>query len=286
MTVRTYTFEPTVPDREEWTVGAALARQVALRPDATYLDAADTGETWTYAEIQDAATRIASGLLSRGHTPGDRLVVLMPNNAEYILTWLGSSLAGLAQVPINTAYRGSFFDHQVRTVAPTGAVVTPPLADRLIESRDACRTIRHVYVVSPDESSSADTIERLTGAGYLCHRFTELVNAEIAELPAVSPDDLGAVFFTSGTTGLSKGVTMSHSQLHFFAEEGAALVRLTSEDVYMSVGPLFHGNAQFLTAYPSLIIGARYVLRSRFSARRAELLRADAGGRWGKCRLC
>ncbi len=275
--VLTYTFEPSVTDREEWTVGAALRRQAALRPDAVYLDAADSGETWTYAETQEVATRIASGLLAAGHAPGDRLVILMPNNAEYILAWLGSSLAGLAQVPINTAYRGTFFEHQVRTVAPTGAVVTPELADRLIESRDACQTIRHVHVVSPDEKASAEAIDRLTRVGYVCHRFADLMGAETAELPVVRPEDLGAVFFTSGTTGLSKGVAMSHSQLHFFAEEGAALVQLTPADVYMSVGPLFHGNAQFLTAYPSLICGARYVLRERFSASRWTSWLRDSG---------
>src|SRR5207244_5752427 len=44
------------------------------------------------------------------------------------------------------------------------------------------------------------------------------------------------------------------------------LARLTAEDVYLSVGPLFHGNAQFLAAYPALIAGARFVLREGFSA--------------------
>lgn len=80
--------------------------------------------------------------------------------------------------------------------------------------------------------------------------------------------DLASIFFTSGTTGLSKGVMMSNSQMVFFADEGVALTRLTEADVYMSVGPLFHGNAQFLAALPALIVGARFVLRERYSASR------------------
>ena len=70
-----------------------------------------------------------------------------------------------------------------------------------------------------------------------------------------------SIFFTSGTTGLSKGVMMPHAHMTFFADECVSLTRLTDADAYMSVGPLFHGNAQFLAAYPALIAGARFVLQ-------------------------
>jgi crotonobetaine/carnitine-CoA ligase len=54
----------------------------------------------------------------------------------------------------------------------------------------------------------------------------------------------------------------------FFADQGVSLVRLTDADTYMSVGPLFHGNAQFLATYPAMIVGGRIVLREKFSATR------------------
>jgi crotonobetaine/carnitine-CoA ligase len=71
---------------------------------------------------------------------------------------------------------------------------------------------------------------------------------------------------TSGTTGLSKGVLMSHSHFYFFAEEDVQLTRLTDNDIYMTGFPLFHGNAQFLTVYPALIVGGQVALYPRFSA--------------------
>lgn len=267
MSTMTYDFTPTEADRLAWSLPATLRARAASHADLVYLDVPDAGLTLTFSQALDAASRIGSGLLARGHQVGDRIVVVMPNNPEYILTWLGTSMAGMAQVPINTAYRGTFFEHQVRTVAPTGAVITPEFVDLFIESREACRTIATVYVVGT-ESEVAESLSRLEAAGYAAHVFGDLAEAPITDLPDVGPNDLGAVFFTSGTTGLSKGVSMSHSQLYFFADQGRALVRLDDEDVYMSVGPLFHGNAQFLTAYPSLIAGARYVLRPRFSASR------------------
>ena len=68
------------------------------------------------------------------------------------------------------------------------------------------------------------------------------------ELPRVHGRDLGAIFFTSGTTGPSKGVAMSHAQFYFDACENVALTRLTADDAYLVTTPLFHGNAQWLAA--------------------------------------
>ena len=59
---------------------------------------------------------------------------------------------------------------------------------------------------------------------------------------------------------------MPHAHMYLFADECVSLTRLGPDDVYMSVGPLFHGNSQFLAAYPALIAGCRYVLHERFSA--------------------
>lgn len=258
-------FQPSVTDRGDWTLPRMLEVRAGTHGDRIYLDVPSTGFTMTYSQTWTAACQIAGGLLERGHVPGDRLVIMMANNAEYILAWLGSAVAGLAEVPINTGYRGTFFEHQVRTVGATGAVVTPDLAGRFVESVEACSTVQHIYVVAAGREL-ADTIALLTGAGYVAEPFTDLLGELPTALPQVQPRELASIFFTSGTTGLSKGVAMSHSHMFFFADEGVSLVRLTEDDVYLSVGPLFHGNAQFLAAYPAMITGARFVLHEKFSA--------------------
>jgi crotonobetaine/carnitine-CoA ligase len=245
-----------------------LSWRARTHRDAVYLDVPDTGETYTYGQVHQLASAIASGLLSRGHQKGDRLVIMLPNRAEYILGWLGTAMAGIAEVPINTAYRGTFFEHQVRTVAPTGAIVHDSFAERFVESADACTSIEHVYVVSDDAVSEEKTIAKLQDAGFEAEPFGALSMSTLVDLPTVSARDLASVFFTSGTTGLSKGVTMTHAHMVFEADECISLTRLTDADTYMSVGPLFHGNAQFLAAYPALLAGARFVLRERFSATR------------------
>ncbi|MEG3586748.1 MAG: AMP-binding protein, partial [Actinomycetota bacterium] len=96
--------------------------------------------------------------------------------------------------------------------------------------------------------------------------WKDLLASQKVPLPDLMHSDLGSIFFTSGTTGLSKGVMMPHAHMYLFADETVSLTRLTENDTYMSCGPLFHGNSQFLAAYPALIAGSRYVLQERFSA--------------------
>jgi crotonobetaine/carnitine-CoA ligase len=213
----------------------------------------------------EVASRIGSGLLRRGHRKGDRLAIILDNRPEYILAWMGAAMAGIAEVPVNTAYRGTFLAHQIATVAPSAVVLSSDVVERILELGDAGSSIDKVYVVG---DLSADDVDRLKEIGIGAEEFSVLLRADPEPLPAVDAKDLASVFFTSGTTGLSKGVTMSHRHMVFEADECISLTRLTDADTYMSVGPLFHGNAQFLAAYPALLAGARFVLHPRFSATR------------------
>lgn len=263
--MRTYTdYSPTFPDRADWTIPHALRTRAASHGDRVYLEVPHTGHSFTFGETLRVAENIAVALAARGHRPGERIMMMMPNRWEYILGWFGAALAGLAEVPINNAYRGSFLAHQVKTVAPSGAVLAVEHAANLIEVGEAASSIRRVYLVDGDGRD--DALVALTDAGFEVEPFEHLLAGGEAELPVVTSRDLASVFFTSGTTGLSKGVMMSNAHMMFFADECVSLTRLTDRDTYMAVGPLFHGNAQFLAALPAMIVGARFVLRERFSA--------------------
>jgi crotonobetaine/carnitine-CoA ligase len=223
--------------------------------------------SFTYAETLGAAEGIAAALLEGGCEPGDRAVIMAPNCADYVLAWFGVALAGMAEVPLNTAYEGTFLEHQVRTTQPRVVIADAALVSRFLEPSDAYASIERFYVLAGDGREEA--LAAIAAAGFAGEPFDALLaDGPGADLPEVDYRDLAAIFFTSGTTGLSKGVMMSHSHLAFFADQGRFLLRVTDGDVYMSVGPLFHGNAQFLAAYPALLAGGRFVLQQRFSATR------------------
>jgi len=266
MTTRYYEdFNPTFGSRLDWSAPHVLRERARKHPDRVYLDVPWTGESFTYAETLDIAERVGSGMLSAGAQPGDRVLVMLPNCSAYILAWLGSAMAGLAEVPINTAYRGTFLAHQVATTAPSIAVVAPEFVERIVAIPDAMTTVGHFFV-SGDAEAVAAGLAELAAAGYSASAWSDLMTGPRKDLPVVAARDLGSIFFTSGTTGLSKGVMMPHAHMYAFADVCVSLTRLTEDDVYMSVGPLFHGNSQFLAAYPALIAGCRYVMHERFSA--------------------
>jgi len=266
--MRTYRdLRLTYPDRATWTLPAVLRDRAATHAEAVYLDVPDEGKTLTYAATLDLAERVGGALLADGCAPGDRVLIMAANGLEYLLAWFGAAVAGLVEVPINTAYRGTFLEHQVRTVDARAAVVDPEYVEHLLDL-EVTRRIRAFYVTG-DGPAAAAAVAALRDSGLAAAPFAALTAADRpVELPAVAASDLAAILFTSGTTGLSKGVMMPHAHMYFFADECVSLTRLSDEDVYMSVGPLFHGNAQFLAAYPAMIVGARFVLQRRFSASR------------------
>lgn len=267
MTHRYYRdLKPTFDDRRMWALPTVLRHWAQARPDSVYLDVPEEGLTFTYAQMLDESERIGRYLLDHGAQVGDRVVIMSANSSRFVRTWMGTAVAGLVEVPINTAYEHDFLAHQVRTVEARWAVIEDIYAERFLAIGDAAATIECFYVIDTGSRESAS--QSLKDAGFAVRTWEELLEGGTAELPEVAPQSLASVFFTSGTTGPSKGVAMPHAQMYFFAEECVSLTRLTSDDAWMTVTPLFHGNAQFMAAYPALLAGARAVVRSRFSASR------------------
>jgi crotonobetaine/carnitine-CoA ligase len=259
---------PTFNNPADWTLPQILRERARTHGERSFLEVPFQGAAYSFSETLELAERIAANLVGDGLVHGDRLVIMASNCVEYVLAWFGSACAGIVEVPMNTAYKGSFLEHQVRTTAPRAVLAEPEFVGHFLDGNDAYATVEIIYVLGEGAETEA-ALAAVSGAGLRAFPFTRLTDqAPATELPAVNERDLSAIFFTSGTTGLSKGVMMSHAQLAFFADQDVSLCRLTDEDCYMSVGPLFHGNAQFLAVYPALIAGCRVIVQKRFSATR------------------
>ena len=259
-------LEPTEPDWRRWTGAHVLRRQAAERGDRTFLVAPEEDAEFTFAEILELSERVAGGLRSAGAAPGDRVVIMAANSSSFVLSWFGTAIGGLVEAPINTAYEGEFLRHQAQLVDARWVIVDDTLASRFVALRDRLPRLEAFWVIDTGHLDVA--LAALRGAGWAAAPWEELRTAE--RFAGSEPDarELTAVFFTSGTTGLSKGVSMPNAHMNFFAEITRCLTRFTEDDTWLSVTPLFHGNAQYMAVYPALIAGGRVVIRSRFSASR------------------
>ena len=272
---RYYTdLHPTQADRSRWTVVHALREQAGRAPDRTFLVAPEEGRQWTYGQVLADAERVAGGLRGAGAEEGDRVVVMAANSARFVLSWLGCGLGHLVEVPVNTAYEGLFLSHQAGLVGARWAVIDDVYAERFTALREELPALEGFWVI--DTGRQAGAVAALRAAGWRAQPWDSLLQVGRLQLAEPAASSLASVFFTSGTTGPSKGVAMPHAQMYFFGQEVVALTRLTDRDTYLTVTPLFHGNAQFMAAFPALIAGAALVVRPKFSASRwAAQLRLD-----------
>lgn len=260
-------LEPTDPDWTRWTGAHVLRRQAAERGDQTFLIAPEEDLEISYGELLATCERVAGGLHAAGAERGDRVIIMAKNSSRFVLTWFGTAIGDLVEAGVNTAYEGEFLRHQVQLVDARWVVVDDDLADRFIALRDQLDVVEGFWVID-NSGDAAGAVERLRGAGWRAEHWDSLREAAPYDGPEPDARDLTAVFFTSGTTGLSKGVSMPNAQMNFFSELTRCLTRFTEDDTWLSVTPLFHGNAQYMALYPALIAGGRAVIRSRFSASR------------------
>lgn len=244
------------PDKNQWTLSAALRAAARSHPNHPALRTVDGGEQLTYAEVLARSETRAAGLLALGVAPGDSVVMLMDNSVEMVLTWFAANLAGAVEVPSNTANRGRSLQHVINDCGASVAVVDARHAEALAEVQAEIPSIRTVVMNGPGPR--------------LPWPVRDL--ADVTGGPAAVPDapvtyrDPAAIMYTSGTTGPAKGVVVSHGQMYLFAAHVVDQLEITDDDVYYVCLPLFHGNAQFMQVYAAVIASATVVLADSFSA--------------------
>lgn len=244
-------------DQSRWVLPEVLAERAALQPDAPWITTTD-GESLTFGGAYHEARCVAAYLNNLGVAAGDRVVVLLPNGLDFIRAWMGLGYLGATAVLLNTELRGSFLHHQITNSGVAVAIVHASLMPALDDLADKLPTLRRVVVVGGNRASGSRGFAAVDWS--LWQAATPLAK----RMPL--PGDIACVMYTSGTTGPAKGVLMPHAHCYLFglgAQEAAAL---TEGDAWYIALPLFHANGLLLQLAPTLIAGARAILRERFSA--------------------
>ena len=213
----------------------------------------------TYAEVDAEANRWARGLRKRGVRKGDRVLVMIPSGVEHVLIWLGLCKLGALIVPVNDAYKGNMLKHQVNDSAAELAIVDERHLPHWRHLKDSLVSLKAVAVY-PDGTEAAREL-----ASWDVLSAQELRSEDASGLPpAVEYLDPMAIFYTSGTTGPSKGVLYSYAQAHATAALTAELCG--PEDVFYMFLPMFHVGLSNMFGIVA-IAGATMAIREKFSAR-------------------
>jgi len=248
-------------DKSEWVVGKVLAAQAATRGERPFLQFRDNPPL-TYGEVDSQSNRLANGLLQHGVDHGEHVGVMIPNCIEYGLIWFALSRLGAVHVSINIAYKGIFLSHVLNNAAGRLLILHSDYLSWLAEVEDEVPSLETVFVVGDSDSTEIPAFKRIRALPFdpLLHFPDTPVERE------VSFSDIGAIQYTSGTTGPSKGVLMPHAHLYLLGLGEVEHLEVSPEDVFYICMPLFHSNAMLLQLYGSLIAGCHVVIAERFSA--------------------
>ncbi len=228
----------------------------------------------TFAELNSCINRAANGFLSLGIRKGDKVAIMLPNCAEFLYAWFGLNKIGAVEVPINTALKGRGLIHQIVQSDSVALVADTQFLDRLDDVSAELSSLKHgIFRNSGDEDAALPGwtgIESLWISSILAH------SADAPDVEVVF-SDMASILYTSGTTGVSKGVEMSHHYWYDIWSQSVKYSRYTEDDVLYTGLPFFHGNAQGITIGPAILADARAVIVERFSA--SSLL--EDCRRWG-----
>lgn len=235
-----------------------LRRNAESRPEQPWIVTPSAAHT--YADMEALTGRMAAGLAALGLEPGDRLLAMLPDGIELVAVWVACARLGIVEVPVNTAYRGDVLAHLVNDSGARVAVLADTFLDRLAAIEADCPALARCVVLP----TGADR----TPCRFELRPFESLLDAA-ADGPAALPREsaLKAIMYTSGTTGNSKGVMVSHAHAHEYAAGCAGAVELGPGDVFYSAGlPLFHVAGRWGVLYGAAIHGATAVVPRQFSA--------------------
>ena len=240
---------------------ALIAARMPQDRDRLLLET-ETGRRLTFRDLEETTARYAGLMRELGAKPGDRIAAQVDKSVESLLLYLACLRAGMAYLPLNTAYRESEIEYFLADAEPV------------------------IFVHSPRDASWIDPISTRLG---IPHRLTMgLVEAYKQEdtdwdaraakampfdgVETRAGDDLAAILYTSGTTGRSKGAMISHRNLSSNAETLHRYWGFRPDDVLLHALPLFHVHGLFVAANTILLNGGRMIFHTKFDA--AEVIPA------------
>ncbi len=249
-------------------IGYQLSINAARNPQATALSFG--GRCLTYAQLNDAASRLANGLLSLGIGPGDRVATLLHNCPQFVVALFAAAKIGAIFVPINFRLAAREIGLTLDSCTPAVLLMGHGFTSLTASLADRPSWPRHTLEVDdrpPDQGGDGAADPLADWMGGFGH-----------DDPARSLDSTATLMLlhTSGTTGLPKGAVFTHGTT--LASSSAKLIDfgLSRDDTAVVFGPLFHAGPLMDLALPLLLRGGRVVIGPSRNFDPAQLLQTIA----------
>ncbi|HEX8931443.1 MAG TPA: AMP-binding protein, partial [Actinomycetota bacterium] len=236
------------------TLHRLIAEAAARFADRPALVDGPTGTTVSYQLLASRIGTVAAGLAARGFGPGEVLAIWAPNLPQWAGVALGAMAAGGTVTGANPACTEHELARQLADAQASVLVTVPSLAP---VARAAAKAAGVCGVVALGEAEGVTPISALLEAG-----------SDAVEPPAVEPSAVALLPYSSGTTGLPKGVMLTHANLVTSVRQVQRGLRLSGHDTTVAVAPFFHVMGFVVSLAVSLAAGATVVTLPRFDLER------------------
>ncbi|WP_223592918.1 fatty acid--CoA ligase family protein [Neobacillus bataviensis] len=225
------------------------------------------GQSSTYAELDGAITKFASGLEKLGVKQGDHIALLLGNSPHFVISLYGALRLGATVIPVNPIYTAEEIGYilnngDVKAVVALDLAI--PLAEKVhtllpkVEHFVFCETNPNGMVQSEMENLSVFSKMK---------PFTDVV--ALGDLsfkgPELNDDDTAIILYTSGTTGKPKGAMLTHKNLYSNAKDVGEYLKMNNNDRVITTLPMFHVFCLTVALNAPLLNGATLLIAPRFS---------------------
>ena len=236
------------------------------------------GKRLTYQQIKELSDRLAAGIGSLGIRKGNRVVLLLPNSPQFLIAYYGLLKAGAVVVPLNPLSSERELEFYF-TDSGAETVITIPLFLNKVASLRGKTPLKHIvysrladflpFPLNLVQGFREQRIVRRQDATSLLD-FKELLKEAL--LPnwcpePIHPDEMAVLIYSGGTTGVAKGIMLSHFNIVANAHQIIAWGHLTDEQGVLAVLPLFHGFGMSVTMNAAVFAGGEIILLPRFYAK-------------------
>ncbi|CAM2865883.1 long-chain fatty acid--CoA ligase [Paenibacillus sediminis] len=223
-------------------------KRCRLNPSHIAVVDGQTGERWTYRDMDRRFLSIAAYLQSQGVEKGDRVALLSPNDVCYFDMLFACAKLGAIFVPLNWRLAAPELDYIIHNCDPKVIAVHPDLDE--INGNVLTKVQESHFKLMKAAGKEYDDIIRMTAAP--------------TSNPALKMDDPLSIIYTGGTTGKPKGVVLSHASMFWNAINTVVSWNLTSRDITPTYMPMFHTGGLNALSLPILQIGGTVIVCKSF----------------------